>query len=76
MSNKTEVQKEIDLRIEEITQKIRELERIADANDINFSLPAIDKEYYCEKHIEEDEWLRDSWGGNGCGQWLSSSDFC
>lgn len=72
---KTDIQKEIDIRIEEITQKIRELEKIADANDLNFNLPIIDKEYYCTKHIEEDEWLNESYGGCG-GQWLSSSDFC
>lgn len=74
MSN-SEIQKEVDLRIEEITQKIRELENIADANDINFSLDIVNKEFYCAKYIEEDEWLNDCHGGNG-GQWLSSSDFC
>lgn len=75
MSNKTEVQKEVDLRIEEVTIKIKELMKIADANDINFSLDIVDKEFYCEQYISEDEWLNDSHGGNG-GQWLSSSDFC
>lgn len=74
MSNST-VQQEIDLRIQEITQKIRELEKIADANDINFSIDIVEKAYYCSKYIEEDEWLNDTHGGNG-GQWLSSSDFC
>ena len=73
MSN--EVQKEIDLRIEEITIKIKELMRIADANDINFSLGIVNKDFYCEKYISEDDWLNDYHGGNG-GAWLSSSDFC
>lgn len=75
MSNKTEVQKEMDMRIEDITQKIRELERIADANNINFSIDFIDKSYYCAQYIDENEWLSDTYG-SGSGQWLSSSDFC
>lgn len=75
MSNNNEVKKEMDMRIEDITQKIRELERIADANDINFSIDLIDKSYYCSKYIDENEWLSDTYG-SGSGQWLSSSDFC
>jgi|AGFT01.1.fsa_nt_gi hypothetical protein len=73
--SKSPVQQEIDLRIEEITIKIRELMKIADDNDVNFSLNIIDKEFYCEKYINEDEYLRDYHGNSG-GQWLSSSDFC
>lgn len=75
MSNKEDIKKEIDLRIEEVTIKIKELMRIADENDIDFSLNIVNKDFYCEKYISEDEWLNDMHGGNG-GQWLSSSDFC
>lgn len=75
MSDKSLVQQEVDLRIEEITIKIKELMKIADANDIDFDLNIVDKSFYCAKYISEDEWLNDIHGGNG-GQWLSSSDFC
>lgn len=74
MSNKSEIQKEIDLRIEEIEMKISELTKIANANDIDFSLRSVNKDFYCEKNISEDEYLSDYQGQGGA--WLSSSDFC
>lgn len=75
MSNKKEIEAEIKLRIEEIEIKIKELTAVANANDINFSLNAVNKDFYCEQYIQEDEWLNDYHGGQG-GAWLSSSDFC
>lgn len=75
MGHKSEIEQEIDLRIEEITIKIKELMQIANANDINFSLDVVNKDFYCNQHISEDEWLSDYHGGKN-GAWLSSSDFC
>jgi hypothetical protein len=70
------IQREIDLRVEEINTKIAELQVLANANDINFYLSSIDKEFYCDKHIKDDDYLSDYHSQDGRGAWLSSSDFC
>ncbi|WNV47220.1 hypothetical protein ENKO_111 [Klebsiella phage fENko-Kae01] len=75
MGEKSIVEQEIEVRIEEITIKIKELMDLADRNNVNFNLDIVNKDFYCEKYIEDDEWLNDYHGGNG-GAWLSSSDFC
>lgn len=70
------VKEEIRLRVEELNAKIHELELLANANDENFYLSSIDKEFYCDAYIKEDEYLSSYHSEDGKGAWLTSSDFC
>jgi len=72
--SKKDIEQEVKLRIEEIEVKLKELTKIANANDIDFSINSLNKDFYCEKSISDDEYLED-YAGQG-GAWLSSSDFC
>jgi hypothetical protein len=72
--SKKDIEQEVKLRVEEIEVKIKELTKIANANDIDFSINSLNKDFYCEKSIKDDEYLAD-YAGQG-GAWLSSSDFC
>lgn len=67
---------EIALRVEEITAKLKELEVLANANDECFYIQAVDKEFYCDNYIKNDEYLSEYHSQDGRGAWLSSSDFC
>lgn len=68
--------KEIALRVEEIEAKIKELEVLANANDLDFYLQSVDKEFYCDAYIKNDEYLAEYHSQDGRGAWLTSSDFC
>lgn len=70
------IQKEINLRLEEISGKIEELRAFANANDRNFELPIAAPDFYCDSYIKNDEYLSQYHSEDGQGAWLSSSDFC
>lgn len=77
MSNKAQIKEEIRLRVEEIEAKLQELTLLANANDENFFLPTVDKEFYCDHHIKTElSYLSDYHSEDGKGAWLTSSDFC
>lgn len=68
--------KELELRVEEVEEKIKELEVLANANGLDFYLRSVDREFYCDEYIKNDEYLSDYHSQDGKGAWLSSSDFC
>lgn len=70
------IQREIDLRLEEISGKIEELRAFANANGRNFELPISGPDFYCDEYIKNDDYLSEYNSHDGQGAWLSSSDFC